>query len=115
MKENNTPMLLGMKKENVPVFLFMMICMGLCLALAGASAAVAGTDPTPAASPAAGSFWLWCTNNETTILASLLALSEVLARIPSIQANSIFELIVGALKIIANGKPNMPPKAQAGQ
>lgn len=39
--------------------------------------------------------------NGAIILAALLALSEVLAQIPSIKANSIFELIVGLLKKIS--------------
>lgn len=35
------------------------------------------------------------------ILAALLAVSEVLASIPSIKSNSIFQLIVGLLKKFA--------------
>lgn len=41
------------------------------------------------------------TSNGTLILAALLAVSEVLAQIPSIKANSIFELAVGLLKKIS--------------
>jgi len=35
--------------------------------------------------------------NKAVVLGALLALSEVLALIPSLKANSIFELIVGIL------------------
>lgn len=37
-------------------------------------------------------------DNQSVILGMLLALSEVLALIPSIKANSIFQLVVGLLK-----------------
>ncbi len=37
----------------------------------------------------------------TLILAALLAVSEVLASIPSIKASSIFQLIVGLIKKFA--------------
>lgn len=36
--------------------------------------------------------------NTTLILAALLAVSEVLAQIPSVKANSIFQLLFGWLK-----------------
>jgi hypothetical protein len=36
--------------------------------------------------------------HKTEILAALLALSEVLAAIPAIKANSVFGLVVGVLK-----------------
>ena len=38
------------------------------------------------------------TENFVAIIVALLAISEVLALIPSIQANSIFQLIVNVLK-----------------
>lgn len=40
-------------------------------------------------------------SNSTIIIAALLGVSEVLAQIPSIKSNSIFELIVTGLKKIA--------------
>ncbi len=39
--------------------------------------------------------------NAIVIVAALLAISEVLALIPSIKANSIFQMIVNILKSIA--------------
>ena len=38
------------------------------------------------------------------ILLALLAISEVLASVPSIKANSIFQLIVGILKSLVPSK-----------
>jgi hypothetical protein len=40
-------------------------------------------------------------NNLTIILAALLAVSEVLALIPSLKANSILTLVVNVLKKLA--------------
>lgn len=42
-------------------------------------------------------------NNSVIILGALLAVSEVLALIPSIKSNSIFEMLVNLLKA-ASGK-----------
>jgi hypothetical protein len=39
--------------------------------------------------------------NKVIILGFLLALSEVLALIPSIKANSVFQIIVNAIKKVA--------------
>ena len=39
--------------------------------------------------------------NKVVILGFLLALSEVLALIPSVKANSIFQAIVGIIKKVA--------------
>jgi hypothetical protein len=39
--------------------------------------------------------------NKVVILAALLSVSEVLAAVPSIKANSVFGLVVNALKAIA--------------
>ncbi len=39
--------------------------------------------------------------NKVVILGALLAVSEVLAAIPSIKANSVFGLIVSGIKAIA--------------
>ena len=39
--------------------------------------------------------------NKVTILATLLALSEVLAAIPNMKANSVFQMIVGVIKSIS--------------
>ena len=44
--------------------------------------------------------------NKTVILAALVACSEVLALIPSIKSNSIFEIVV---RILASF---LPPKAE---
>lgn len=40
----------------------------------------------------------WMIEHRLVLLAFALALSEVLALIPSIKANSIFQLVVGLLK-----------------
>lgn len=40
----------------------------------------------------------------TTIIMALLAVSELLALIPALKANSIFQLIVGILKKLAGGE-----------
>lgn len=40
-------------------------------------------------------------SHKTEVLALLLAISEILALIPSIQANSIFQLAVSLIKKIA--------------
>lgn len=55
--------------------------------------------------------------NKEVILIALLAVSELLALIPSIKANSIFQLIVGGLKKIkelVSKKPEVveAPKAE---
>jgi hypothetical protein len=39
--------------------------------------------------------------NKVIVLGFLLALSEVLALIPSIKANSIFQIVVNAIKKVA--------------
>lgn len=39
--------------------------------------------------------------NKVSILAALLAVSEVLAAVPSIKANSIFEGVVNIFKLLA--------------
>lgn len=39
--------------------------------------------------------------NKVVVVGFLLALSEVLALIPSVKANSVFELVVGFLKKVA--------------
>lgn len=44
-----------------------------------------------------------------TVLAALLALSELLALIPAIKANSIFQLVVGLIKGLVAKKDE--PKA----
>lgn len=38
--------------------------------------------------------------NKVIIVSALLAISELLALVPGIQSNSIFQLVVGALKKI---------------
>jgi len=43
--------------------------------------------------------FLW--NNATAIVAILLLISELLASIPSVESNSIFQLIVSLLKKFA--------------
>lgn len=45
--------------------------------------------------------------NKAVLLAALLALSEVLALIPGIKANSIFQLVINGLKSMA-GDPLTP-------
>jgi|GEM_PF-2396324 len=81
--------------------------------LLGIVSAFAAVDPTPAASSSTGGSLLnFFFANETTILAALLAISEVLARIPGIKANSIFELVTNFLKVLASGKPDTPAKVQ---
>jgi hypothetical protein len=42
----------------------------------------------------------WLSENLVLILTILLGLSETLAMIPAIKANSVFEMIVGALRQI---------------
>ena len=39
--------------------------------------------------------------NKVVIFAALFAISEVLAAIPSVKANSIFDMVVGFLKMVA--------------
>lgn len=36
--------------------------------------------------------------NKVVIISALLAISELLALVPSVKSNSIFQLVVGALK-----------------
>jgi hypothetical protein len=43
----------------------------------------------------------WVMENQEAIFIALFAISEVLASIPSIKANGIFQLIVGLLDKIA--------------
>lgn len=45
----------------------------------------------------------------TIVILALLAISEVLAFIPSVKANSIFQLIVNGLNLLAGKKE--PPAA----
>ena len=42
------------------------------------------------------------TNNWELIVAALLAVSEVIAQIPSIKSNSVFQLIWNGLKYLKN-------------
>ncbi len=46
----------------------------------------------------------WIMANSTYILAFLFALSELLAQIPSIKANSVFQLFVNAIKALGPAK-----------
>lgn len=43
--------------------------------------------------------------NKATILVALLAVSEVLALIPTVKANSVFEIVVGVLQKFVPAKP----------
>jgi len=56
---------------------------------------------------------VWIQNNSAFIIAllfAMLTLSEALALIPSIQSNSIFQLVVKALKFVYNlVKPKEKP------
>jgi hypothetical protein len=49
----------------------------------------------------------WIKNNWGTIATCLFLLSEILAYIPGINSNSVFQLIVALLKKIPN--PPVPP------
>jgi hypothetical protein len=42
----------------------------------------------------------WLYENRVVILTALLAISEVLALVPSIKSNSIFQMIVNAIKYV---------------
>jgi len=42
----------------------------------------------------------WIMEHSQYIFAVLFAVSELLAQIPSVKANSIFQLVVGGLKVI---------------
>lgn len=44
----------------------------------------------------------WLSANITMVLAVLLGVSESLALIPGVQANSIFQLIIGFLKAVVS-------------
>jgi hypothetical protein len=47
----------------------------------------------------------WVVQNKAIVLGLLLALSEALALVPSIQANSVFQLVVGLIKKAAPQAP----------
>lgn len=52
----------------------------------------------------------WLQANWALLVSVLLGLSEVLALIPSIKANSVFQLVVNALKSIAPKSPDQIAK-----
>jgi hypothetical protein len=45
--------------------------------------------------------WAFIVANKVVLLGAALALSEALALIPSVKSNSIFQLVVSALKKLA--------------
>jgi len=49
--------------------------------------------------------------NWAAIIVALLAVSEVLALIPKVKANSVFQLVVGLLKGLMPKKKDELPKA----
>lgn len=49
--------------------------------------------------------------NKALVLGVLLAVSELLAVVPSVQANSVFQLVVGALKKAKEVVTPTPPAA----
>lgn len=98
-----------MKKKPM---IFLLLALWTVLGYACAAVTIAGAAPAVAATASGGSLLDFFFANETTILAALLAISEVLARIPGIKANSIFELVTNALKVLASGKPDPPAKVQ---
>jgi hypothetical protein len=52
----------------------------------------------------------WISENYALVISVLFGLSEVLALIPGIQANSIFQLVVSVVKVLAGKKdePKLP-------
>ena len=95
-----------MRKNNLMTVIVLM----LFVALAFATSTFAGTDPAAAVSPQTGGGALdFFINYKTLILAALIAISEVLAQIPGIKANSIFELIVNGLKIMGGKQSPSAP------
>ena len=46
--------------------------------------------------------------NYIVIIGALLAISEVLALIPSVKSNSVFQLVINLIKAVAN-KGKLPP------
>lgn len=51
-----------------------------------------------------GVYMAWLSANWGLVVSILFGLSETLALIPGVQANSVFQLIFGALKTIAGKK-----------
>ena len=88
-------------KRNILTLLLLgcLACLfGPGLALAAEAAAIA----TPAM-PAASLLDILAAN-KAVLLAALLAVSEVLALMPSIKANSIFQLLLNGLKAMAGNQ-----------
>jgi hypothetical protein len=83
------------KLLNVMVFA---ICV---LSLGGAGMALAA-DVATAPAAAGGSMLDIIFANKSVILAALLAVSEALALIPGIKANSVFQLVVNGLGAMAS-------------
>lgn len=48
--------------------------------------------------------WAFLVANKVVLLGAALAISEALALIPAVKANSVFQLVVGAIKKLAGKK-----------
>ena len=80
-----------MKKEFLALFMICLACLfGVGLALAADAVALANVSLLDT-----------IIANKAVLLAALLAVSEVLALIPGIKANSIFQLVLNGLKSMA--------------
>lgn len=78
----------------------MMIFAACALGLACAGMAMA-VDVATTPAPTGGSVLDTIVSNKSVLLAALLAVSEALALIPGIKANSIFQAVVNGLKAMA--------------
>ncbi len=47
---------------------------------------------------------VWFQQNAAVLLAGLFGISEILAQIPSVKANSVFQLIFGVIKQLSGRK-----------
>lgn len=73
-------------------------CAGFFVSSAYASDDVASVDDSTGDASQSTSIFTWIKNNSEVLLALALAISEILAQIPSIKANSIFQLFFSWLK-----------------
>ncbi len=86
-------------KRSLNVTLMLLLAALACFC--GATLALAADAVTAVAAAPVPSVLDFLATNKAVILTALLAVSEVLALIPSIKANSIFEAVLNGLKSMA--------------
>lgn len=86
------------------------IALILCGSLALAQVTGPGASQVPVAASPSGGLVSWLQLNGTMIFGVLFGISEALAVIPAVKANSVFQLIYNALEAVYN---SMNPPTQS--